>query len=688
MSVACRQGPVRRALLAALALTASLSVATVPAQATPDAAPPLAAPPLAAPPASAPGGSWVALPPAPAFDGSVGAGATHRVAVSGVPAGAAAWLTVSESGATRTGALTAYRAGTGRPAVANVAFAAGQQASNTAVVTTSATGQVDVHNSSTAAVTVRVDVGGYYQQGAPASPGMFGSVAPLRAASAVTVAGGGSANVTVAGAGGVPSSAGVVLANIAIAAPQGAGTVTAYPRGAAKPDTQSVLFTAGRPTVTLGAVRVGTSGQITLANTSLVPVTIDVSVLGYYLQGTPVVGSAFTKTAPVRVVDTARGIGAPAGPAAADTTLTTTVEGMSGLPAAGVSAVVLMVSGSGATRSGFLTGFPPGATRPAVPFVDFAPSRPASSLIVIPLSSSGRIALYNDSAGTVEVRADLVGYYLRPRRLAWATPQRPGAVASAQLSSVSCVGTTFCMAVDVEGNTLRYNGSTWTRTLSQLSYQTSSRVSCATMTFCIDVDSNGTAWRYDGTSWSSAGSLSLFGDVHLACPTTTFCLAGARAGVSAQWSTFNGAAWSDPADLPADGFDDLSCASASFCLASFIESGTGASLVTSSARFNGSAWSGLTPIAGLRAQNIAGGAMLSCPATTFCMILSIVGAKTLWNTYNGTAWGTAHPAPAESGPLGLSCRSVTFCAAVVNVPGVSNLIGEAVASITVTATLL
>ena len=663
MSGRGRVGTLHRALLAVLALVAVL---IVPVDESVAGAP------------AAPGGAWVGLPPVALFTGTIAAGATHRLTVLGVPAGASAWLTVSETAPTMPGALTVYRAGGAVPGVATVAFAAGQAASNTAVVPTSTAGQVDVHNSATAPATVRVDVDGYFAPGAPASPGMFGVVSPLRVATALTVGAGRTAAVTVTGSGGVPSTAAVVAANVSLAAPSGEGTLTVYPSGTTRPDTQSVLFTAGRPSVTFGVVRVGTAGQVAVANASTVPVTVDISVLGYYLRGTPVVGQAFTKAAPARVVGAAQGPNPPDVTATADSAVTALVEGVAGIPATGVSAVVLMVSASGATKPGYLTAFAAGAPRPQTPFVEFAPSRPASDLVVVPLSPNGRITLYNASAGSVQVRADVVGYYKTASRLTWTAPQRPGAVRSAQLTSVSCVGSAFCLGVDVEGNSLRYDGSTWVRTLGQLSYQTASRVSCASTTFCLDVDSNGQTWRFNGTSWSSAGTVSLFGDVHLACPTSTFCMAAARAGVSSQWSTWSGSQWSQPADLPGDTFDDVSCASPAMCLASFIESGSASSLTTSSARFNGSTWSGLSTISGLSAQNVAGGAFLSCPSATFCLILSTVGATTRWDSYNGSTWATAQAAPAETGPLGLSCRSSTVCAAVVNVPGDAGAIGEAV----------
>jgi len=69
------------------------------------------------------------------------------------------------------------------------------------------------------------------------------------------------------------------------------------------------------------------------------------------------------------------------------------------------------------------------------------------------------------------------------------------------LVGVSCGSSTFCMAVDNDGNALMYNGSSWSLPSSFASANDGlSGVSCVVgSTFCMAVDVRGRAYSYDGT---------------------------------------------------------------------------------------------------------------------------------------------------------------------------------------------
>ena len=71
-----------------------------------------------------------------------------------------------------------------------------------------------------------------------------------------------------------------------------------------------------------------------------------------------------------------------------------------------------------------------------------------------------------------------------------------------KLSSVSCPTASFCAAVDQQGNTLTYNGTSWSAPTNVDSSPMDS-VSCPTPSFCTALDFSGRALTYNG-GWSSS----------------------------------------------------------------------------------------------------------------------------------------------------------------------------------------
>ena len=149
------------------------------------------------------GGSFIGISSATAFTGSVAAGATKRVILSGVPAGSAALVSVSVSSPGAAGLVTAFTAAAAVPAAPTLLFTTGQSVSNTAVIATSGTGAIDLKNSAAAAISLRVDVSGYYTAGAPAAAGLYGSITPTIVANAVAIPAKSSTTITATGIGGV-----------------------------------------------------------------------------------------------------------------------------------------------------------------------------------------------------------------------------------------------------------------------------------------------------------------------------------------------------------------------------------------------------------------------------------------------------------------------------------------------------
>ncbi|MEV6208784.1 hypothetical protein [Kitasatospora sp. NPDC051914] len=123
--------------------------------------------------------------------------------------------------------------------------------------------------------------------------------------------------------------------------------------------------------------------------------------------GTP---STFVPTAPVRLLDTRSGTGAPKGPVGPGGTVNLKVAGRGGVPESGVTAVVLNVTATNPTAAGFLTAHPHGTARPTASNLNFTPGQTVPNQVTVPVGPDGTVDLYNH-AGTVDVLADISGWY-------------------------------------------------------------------------------------------------------------------------------------------------------------------------------------------------------------------------------------------------------------------------------------
>ena len=200
----------------------------------------------------------------------------------------------------------------------------------------------------------------------------------------------------------LPAGAKSVVLNVTASSPTAAGYLTAYPTGSARPTTSSLNFVAGQTVSNLVVVNVGPGGKVTFFNSAgSVNVVADLS--GSYSLNR---GDGFTGQAPRRVLDTRLGTGAARAKVAAGAVVSLTIPG---LPA-GTTSVVLNVTATNPTATGVLTVYPTGAVRPATTNVSFAKGRTVPNLVVVNVGPGGKVSFHNNS-GTVDVIADLAGYY-------------------------------------------------------------------------------------------------------------------------------------------------------------------------------------------------------------------------------------------------------------------------------------
>jgi hypothetical protein len=256
----------------------------------------------------------------------------------------------------------------------------------------------------------------------PPAPGSFVPLAPVRVLDTRT--GTGAPKVAVGAAGSLSLPVGVgasaVVLTVTAVAPTRSGFVTVYPSGTARPTASNLNHPAGATTPNLVTVPVGSDGKVVLYNGSSGTVHLLADVLGFYVSGTPALPGAFAGLPPARILDTRNGTGAPLAQVPAGGTLTLNVAGRGGVPSSGVSGVVLNATVVGQTKSGYLTLYPAGSTRPVVSNLNFYPGTPRANLATVRLGLGGALSLYNASTAPVDLVADVAGYYLD------GTPTAPG----------------------------------------------------------------------------------------------------------------------------------------------------------------------------------------------------------------------------------------------------------------------
>jgi hypothetical protein len=86
------------------------------------------------------------------------------------------------------------------------------------------------------------------------------------------------------------------------------------------------------------------------------------------------------------------------------------VDGAGGVPATGVTAVNLDVIVRNPSKTGALTAFADGTTRPAASQLAFNAGQTTAGLISVPVVN-GKVDLYNGSSGPVDLTADVTGYF-------------------------------------------------------------------------------------------------------------------------------------------------------------------------------------------------------------------------------------------------------------------------------------
>ena len=217
--------------------------------------------------------------------------------------------------------------------------------------------------------------------------------------------------VQITGRGGVPATgvAAVVL-NVTVTGPTAPSHLTLWPSGTDRPTVSNLNYVAAQTVPNLVTVAVGDDGRVEVFN-RFGSTHVIADVVGYYADDTGPPGSRFHSVDPYRYFDTRTGRGVDAGPLGPNGVLRFQALGRGGVPADGVTSVVMNVTVTAPTAPSHLTVYPDDVSeRPLASNLNFVAGQTVPNLVTVRVPASGVIDFYN-LAGNVHVIADVVGYY-------------------------------------------------------------------------------------------------------------------------------------------------------------------------------------------------------------------------------------------------------------------------------------
>jgi endoglucanase len=289
-----------------------------------------------------------------------------------------------------------------------------------------------------------------------AGPAVYTALAPQRLLDTRTnhsmIGPGGSVTIGIGGVGSVPANATAVVLNVTAADETTAGFFTVYPTGATLPTASNVNWVAGETVPNLVSVGLGTGGSVTIYN-GLGKADAIVDLEGYFAPSSGGTAGEFVPVVPARIADTRAGSGHPnAGlKLTAGSTLNVQVTGAGGIPAAGVTAVVLNTTVTDTTTAGFLTVFPTGTMLPTASNLNWTAGVTVPNRIMVPVGTGGQVAFYN-GLGSADLIVDVSGYFTDSSGAgASFTPVTPARIIDTR-NGMGPLGAGATMPVQVAGN--------------------------------------------------------------------------------------------------------------------------------------------------------------------------------------------------------------------------------------------
>ncbi|MFF9054792.1 peptidoglycan recognition protein [Streptomyces erythrochromogenes] len=341
--------------------------------------------------------------------------ATLKVAgVQGIPAYGvtSVALNVTATNPTEAGHVSVYPNGVARPSTSNLNFTAGQTIPNLVVVPVQ-DGIVQFYNSA-GTVDLIADINGFFL--ASGEGGTHMNVGPKRVLDTrggtggvptAPVGPGGVLDLDLSAVDGLPAPDGLtaVVLNVTATNPTQPSFVSVYPTGTTRTSASNLNFTAGQTIPNLVIVPV-VNGKVSFYNNAG-SVDLVADITGYFTPSNS--GAKHSNLGPKRLMDTRSGLGVAKAPVGAGGVVTLTVAGVEGVPAEGVTAVVLNVTATNPSTAGHVSVYPHGTTRTSASNLNFTAGQTIPNLVIVPVVD-GKVSFYNN-AGTVDLIADITGYF-------------------------------------------------------------------------------------------------------------------------------------------------------------------------------------------------------------------------------------------------------------------------------------
>ncbi len=217
----------------------------------------------------------------------------------------------------------------------------------------------------------------------------------------------------------------------------------------------------------------------------------------------------------------------------------------------------------------------------------------------------------------------------------------PVAPSQGDVTSIACVTSTRCEAVDAAGRLISWSNGAWgtPESLVDPRRATLQSISCPSPTSCIALTRSFETLVENGSTWTGPVTLDT-GLIQAACPSSTFCVGLTQAGLVEMTRT--GATWSTPVvGLAIQGLFRLACASSSFCMA-VGEGQVGGNNEVVSYTFDGTTWSGPVTVTG--AIENGEPQHLGCASSSMCVLSLFPEAGGSGETVyvdDGTSWSPA-----------------------------------------------
>jgi hypothetical protein len=144
------------------------------------------------------------------------------------------------------------------------------------------------------------------------------------------------------------------------------------------------------------------------------------------------------------------------------------------------------------------------------------------------------------------------------------------------------------------------------------------------------LDWNGASWSQEAAPWATPLAPGAAVPEAISCPTTSLCVIVNGDDIVVRGSNHT---WTPRQELdPGRQLDSISCPSTQFCIAADDQ---GAVM-----SWNGTSWSGPTPVIPAASEYPGVGISVSCPSAQFCMVMNADGD---YATYTGPEPSAAAP---------------------------------------------